>query len=184
MGRLSFLICRVRGLEWERHGFCFLSFSTMTLIHQQHSWPQPPSTKPFLLWPAWEYDSYSCVCVCFSPGPASGTFHPSCSSADICFHLSVCCFAAEQSRAQARDTMASAVSGLRPNPRLSTSTSLHPHLSPLDSQLASQIIRIPRLKEEVNTAGLESPSPGRVPPLPFSAHLQRLQGGIECPLHT
>lgn len=25
------------------------------------------------------------------------------------------------------------------------------------------------LKEEVNTAGLESPSPGRVPPLPFSA---------------
>lgn len=43
--------------------------------------------KLFLLWPAWGYNDYSCVCVCFSPGPASGTFHPSCSPEDVCFRL-------------------------------------------------------------------------------------------------
>lgn len=29
------------------------------------------------------------VCVCFPPGPTSGTFHPSGSSADICLHPSL-----------------------------------------------------------------------------------------------
>lgn len=58
----------------------------------------------------------------------------------------VSCFAAEQSRAQARDSMASAASERRPNPipRLPTSTSLHLHLSSLDSQLAGWVILIPR----------------------------------------
>lgn len=68
---------------------CSLSFtitvSGLALFCWQHRRLHLPSTSR--LWPAWEYHDYSCVCVCFSPGPALGTFHPSCSSADICFYL-------------------------------------------------------------------------------------------------
>lgn len=45
--------------------------------------------KLFLLWPAWEDNDYACVCVCFSPGPASGTFHPSCCPADVCIERDI-----------------------------------------------------------------------------------------------
>lgn len=57
----------------------------------------------------------------------------------------VSCSAAEQSRAQARDKDGLWQHQSRDQiPRLSTSTSLRLHLSPLDSQLASWIILIPR----------------------------------------
>lgn len=162
-------------------------------------------------------DDYSCVCVCFSPGPASGTFHPSCSPAHVCFCLQNGTSRTVPSKRQRRElflaTQLALPAGLglgslrfysnkglpgnsqkagrpstvpctqemsepqmpgkltnhqslvlqasNPGPRqgtlwplqhqsadqipgLSTSTSLHLHLSPLDSRLIGWIILVPR----------------------------------------
>lgn len=116
-------------------------------------------------------------------------------------HL-VSCSAAEQSRAQARDRMASAASERRPNPKAfnfhfaaSSSVSLGFPARKLDNshlqtcwqakgithvnqkqfaninnfQCQERSRREEAWKAEVNTAGLESPSPRRVLPLPFPA---------------